>query len=114
MLYEVITSAVTAIESGLYETLQYPIFCLSDEKDLSLTEKCREHNMGIIAMKGMGGGLIDDPKVAFSFIEKYDNVCTIWGVQKTEELNDFIELEKKPPELKGELQDKLQKSYNFV
>jgi len=102
-------SAVTAIESGLYETLQYPIFCLSDEKDLSLTEKCREHNMGIIAMKGMGGGLIDDPKVAFSFIEKYDNVCTIWGVQKTEELNDFIELDKKPPELKGELQDKLQK-----
>ena len=105
-------SAVTAIESGLYETLQYPIFCLSDEKDIDLIKKCKEKNIGLIAMKGMGGGLIDDPGVAFSFFENYDNICTIWGVQKKEELNDFLVLDKNPPTIDKEMTDKLQKYKN--
>ncbi len=103
-------SALTVIESGLYETLQYPLFCLSNEKDLGLIEKCRANNMGVIAMKGMGGGLIDDPKVAFSFFEGYSNVCTIWGIQTRDELSDFIELEANPAIINEQIKQKL-KSY---
>ena len=102
-------SAFKAIESGLYETLQYPIFCLSDEKDIGISRMCEENNMGIIAMKGMGGGMIDDAKVAFSFFQKYENICIIWGIQKTEELEDFISLEKNPPIEDKETEEKLQK-----
>ena len=102
-------SAVKAVESGLYETLQYPIFCLSDEKDLGLIQKCKDNNVGIIAMKGMGGGLIDNPKVAFSFFEKYDNISTIWGIQSKEELNDFVELEKNPPVMDGVFKKEIKK-----
>jgi len=102
-------SAVKAVESGLYETLQYPIFCLSDEKDLGLIQKCSDNNVGIIAMKGMGGGLIDNPKVAFSFFEKYDNISTIWGIQSKEELNDFVELEKNPPVMDGVFKKEIKK-----
>lgn len=90
-------SAVKAVESGLFETLQYPIFCLSDEKDLGLIQKCREQNMGVIAMKGMGGGLIDDARVAYLFFEHYMDVCTIWGMQKQEELDEFVTLDNNPP-----------------
>ena len=102
-------SAVTVIESGLYETLQYPLFCLSDAKDLDLIEKCRVNNMGVIAMKGMGGGLIDDPKVAFSFFEEYSNVCTIWGMQTKDELGDFMELEANPGIADNNIKQKLER-----
>lgn len=101
-------SAVTVVESGLYETLQYPIFCLSDEKDLGLVQKCKDNDMGVIAMKGMGGGLIDDPKVAFAFLEGYSNLCTIWGVQTKDELNDFVELEANPAMVDEQISKKLQ------
>lgn len=100
--------AAEAIECELYETLQYPIFCLSDEKDLGLIEKCKQQNMGIIAMKGMGGGLIDDARVAFLFFEHHMDVCTIWGMQKQEELDEFTALDQNPPIYNKKLAKKLE------
>ena len=47
-----------AIDSGLYETLQFPFCYLADAKDIELVEKCREADMGFIAMKALSGGLI--------------------------------------------------------
>ena len=50
-----------AIDSGLYETLQFPFSYLAGEQEMELVRKCRETNMGFIAMKGMrrlhGGGV---------------------------------------------------------
>ena len=45
-----------AIDSGLYETLQFPFSYLAGEQEMELVRKCRETNMGFIAMKGMAGG----------------------------------------------------------
>ena len=101
------SSAVRVVESGLYETLQYPISCLSDKKDVDLVKMCKEHNVGVIAMKGMGGGLIDDAKVAFSFFEGLEDICTIWGVQRVNELEEFIFLDKNPPIVDNALEEKL-------
>ncbi|MDD7633782.1 MAG: aldo/keto reductase, partial [Firmicutes bacterium] len=42
-----------AIDSGLYETLQFPFSYLAGEQELELVRKCREKDMGFIAMKGM-------------------------------------------------------------
>ena len=42
-----------AIDSGLYETLQFPFCYLATEKDLELVKKCKEADMGFIAMKAL-------------------------------------------------------------
>ena len=55
-----LTVAHEAIDSGLYETLQFPFSYISGEQELELVRKCRAQNMGFIAMKGMAGGLIRD------------------------------------------------------
>ena len=47
-----------AIDSGLYETLQFPFSYISGEQELELVNKCKAANMGFIAMKGLSGGLI--------------------------------------------------------
>ena len=49
-----------AIESGNFETLQFPFCYLSSEKDLALVEDCRAHDMGFIAMKGLSGGMLNN------------------------------------------------------
>ena len=38
-----------AIESGLYETLQFPFSYLASEKDKEIVDACREAGMGFIA-----------------------------------------------------------------
>ena len=38
----------------------------------------------------MGGGLIKNSKASFAYINQFDNVLPIWGIQKLEELNEFL------------------------
>ena len=85
-----ITHAHEALDSGLYETLQYPFSYLSGEEELQLVEKCRQLDVGFIAMKAMGGGLIKNSKASFAYINQFDNVLPIWGIQKLSELNEFL------------------------
>jgi len=96
--------AEEAIESGLYETLQFPFCYLSGEKELALVKKCKEKNMGFIAMKALSGGLITNSAAAYAYLAQYDNVLPIWGVQREKELDEFISYIDNPPCMTDELE----------
>lgn len=85
-----LTFANQAIESGLYETLQYPFSYLSGKQELDLVKKCEQYDVGFIAMKAMGGGLLKNSKASFAYINQFDNVLPIWGIQKLSELEEFL------------------------
>lgn len=93
-----------AIESGLYETLQFPFSYLCSEKDIELVRSCKAHDMGFIAMKSLSGGLITDSAAAYAFAAQYDNVLPIWGIQREEELDEFLHYIQEPPALTRERQ----------
>lgn len=92
-----------AIDSGLYETLQFPFCYLATEKDIELVEKCRQADMGFIAMKALSGGLINNSAAAYAFLAQYDNVLPIWGVQREAELDEFLSYIDNPPGMTEEL-----------
>lgn len=92
-----------AIESGLYETLQFPFCYLATEKDLELVDACRKANMGFIAMKALSGGLITNSAAAYAFLAQYDNVLPIWGVQRESELDEFLSYIENPPVMTDEI-----------
>ncbi|WP_300846498.1 aldo/keto reductase [uncultured Acetatifactor sp.] len=92
-----------AVESGLYETLQFPFCYLATEKDVELVEKCREAGMGFIAMKALSGGLITDSAAAYAFLAQYEHVLPIWGVQREKELDEFLSYIENPPAMNEEL-----------
>lgn len=97
-----------AVDSGLYDTLQYPFNHLATEGDIALVEKCGEAGMGFIAMKGLSGGLITDATLPFSFLRAYPHVVPIWGVQRESELAQFLALEKDPPVLDEALRARIE------
>ena len=70
-----ITFAHEALDSGLYETLQYPFSYLSGKEELELVEKCKKLDVGFIAMKAMGGGLIKNSKAEKDKKELGENFC---------------------------------------
>ena len=90
-------NAFTAVESGLYDTVQFPLSVLSTGRDLDLPGKCAAADVGFIAMKALAGGLVRDIPAAFAFIRSHSNVLPIWGIQRREELEEFLALEQKPP-----------------
>ena len=98
-----------AVDTGLYESLQFPVSCLSSDDDFKLVKKCGEKGVGFIAMKALAGGLITNAKAAFAFLRQYDNVVPIWGIQHMRELDEFIALENDPPALDGDMLASIEK-----
>lgn len=97
------------VESGLYETLQFPFSYLSSERELALAEKCKNANMGLIAMKALAGGLITNAAAAFAFISQFDNVLPIWGIQRESELDQWLGFFEKPAEMTEEIAHYIEK-----
>lgn len=89
--------AFDAVESGLYETVQFPFSLLATDREHDLVKACEHADVGFIAMKGLAGGLITHIPAAFSYIAKFANVLPIWGMQNMDELDDFLRLEAEPP-----------------
>lgn len=96
-------------ESDLYETLQFPFSYLSSQRELDLADKCREKNIGLIAMKGLAGGLITRSDAAMAFMNEYDNVLPIWGIQKESELDEWLSYFAETPQMTGELKAFIEK-----
>lgn len=95
--------AKEAIESGLYDTVQFPFSYLATDRDIDIVNMCKENNIGFIAMKGLSGGLITNSAAAYAFIAQYDNVLPIWGVQRMSELEEFLSYNDDPPSMTAEI-----------
>ena len=93
-----------AVESGLYETLQFPFSLLAAPEDMELVQRTVEKGMGFVAMKAMSGGLIRSGRAAAAFIAQYP-VLPIWGVQRESELREFLDYLKEPRLLTPELKE---------
>lgn len=101
--------ALQAARSGLFDTVQFPINSISEEKEIEIIRVCRELDVGLIAMKGLSGGLITNAASAFAYLRQFDNVVPIWGIQRIDELEEFLAMEKNPPELDEELLEVIRK-----
>ena len=101
--------AEDAIASRLYETLQFPFSYLSSEREQALAAKCKEANMGLIAMKGLAGGLITNAKAAMAFMLQFDSVLPIWGVQREKELEDWLSFMEQEPKMTEEIRAFIEK-----
>ncbi len=100
-----LTVAQEAVESGFYETLQFPFSYLASEKEEALVRLCEKHDVGFICMKALSGGLITHSAIAYAFLDQYP-VVPIWGIQKESELDEFLSYtEANAPVLTKEMED---------
>jgi len=98
-----------AVESGLYETLQFPFCYLATDKEEALVEACRQKDIGFIAMKALSGGLITNSAAAYAHAAQYENVLPIWGVQRERELDEFLTYVKEPVAMTEEMKALIEK-----
>jgi uncharacterized protein len=104
-----IKNAMDAAASEIYDTIQFPLNSISANIDLELIAECKKRDIGVIAMKGLSGGLITNAASTFTFLRQFDNLVPIWGIQRESELDEFIALEKNPPILDDNMMKIIQK-----
>lgn len=94
-----IAAAWQALESGLYDTIQYPLSALSTPEELDFARACGEKDIGVIAMKALCGGLLTSAELSMAVLRPLGHVVPIWGFQRESELNEVLSLEQAPPAL---------------
>ena len=101
--------ATEEVNSGAFETMQFPLSALSSEPDLDLVRLCKEKNVGVIGMKGLAGGLLTSAAPTMAYLRRFDNLVPIWGFQRDCELDEVLELEKNPPALDENMLARIEK-----
>lgn len=96
--------AIEYIESGKYDTLQFPFNYLSGPVEFDLLDRCKKYDMGFIAMKALSGGMVANVPATFTYIRQYENVVPIYGIQHEWELDEFLALDENPPALDDAMQ----------
>ena len=101
--------AEEAVESGLYDTLQYPFCYLATDREIALVNRCKEKNIGFISMKGLSGGLLTNSAAAYAWQAEFENALPIWGVQREHELDEFLSYIDNPPAMNDEIKAVIEK-----
>jgi predicted aldo/keto reductase-like oxidoreductase len=94
-----IPTAIKACRTGRFDTLQFPFNFIERDPADELFKVAREMDMGIIAMKPLGGGLLERADLCFKFLRQYPDVVPIPGIQAKEELDEIVALYEKPAAL---------------
>lgn len=95
--------AKDAVVSNLYDTIQFPLSPVSQPQDLELAGLAKEHDVGVIAMKALCGGLLTNVRACFAFFRQFDNVAPIWGIQRMSELEEICRYDANPPALDAKM-----------
>jgi len=90
--------AIAAANSGLFDTIQYPLNFLSSAAEEGLIALCAARDIGLIAMKPFGGGIIKYPALAFAFFAARPTIVPIYGIQTRAELAALLALSAAPPD----------------
>ena len=94
-----IATAMEALKSGLFQTLQFPFnFIESDPAD-QLFPLATKNKVGIIGMKPLGGGVLERADLCFRFLQRHPYVVPIPGIRAKKEANEIIDLYRNPEPL---------------
>lgn len=105
--------AQQAVESGCYETLQFPFHMLLPEETDSIVKLCEEYDVGFIAMRPLCGGLLMNIPLAFGFLRQYENAVPVWGVKTLDELQQILFFEVHPPIVDEHFMDDVRRQRSF-
>ena len=92
-----IDRAREAVNSGLYDTVQYPFNHLATDEEVELVKLCGTKNVGFVCMKALSGGLVTNARIAFAYLHQFGHIVPIWGMQRAWELEEIINLSEDPP-----------------
>jgi predicted aldo/keto reductase-like oxidoreductase len=92
-------TALKVVQTGLFETIQFPFNFVETQALEALFPAAAERDMGIIAMKPLGGGMLERADICFKFLQQYPHVVPIPGVSNKEEFDQIVALYETPAPL---------------
>ncbi|MDR1804582.1 MAG: aldo/keto reductase [Treponema sp.] len=102
-------TAIEIMKSGRFMSVQLPFNYIDREAADKAIPLAKELDMGFIAMKPLGGGLLDSASLAFRFLMQYDNVVPDPGIEKAGEISEIAAIVEKNEALSAEDKKEIEK-----
>ncbi len=85
-------AALAVLEHPEIEVLQFPFNFIMVEDGEEILSSCRKSQVGLIAMKPFGGGVLSDAEVCVRFFTDCPDVVLDPGFEKAEEVDEVVGL----------------------
>jgi predicted aldo/keto reductase-like oxidoreductase len=82
--------AIELMKTEKFYSVQLPYNFIDNEPEKEAIPLAKRLDMGFIAMKPMGGGLLDDAQLAFRFLMHQNSIVPDPGIEKIEEMREII------------------------
>lgn len=84
--------AVKIMREGKFAAVQLPFNYIDDEAAEEAIPLAKELDIGFIAMKPFGGGLLSDAKLSIKYLAQFDGIVPDPGIEKLSEIEEIIRI----------------------
>jgi predicted aldo/keto reductase-like oxidoreductase len=88
--------AVRLVQSGLFDTIQFPFNLIEEAAKEELIGAAQSKGMAFICMKPFGGGVIDNAEVAFKYLRDHAGVIPIPGFESCGQIDEVLSYYERP------------------
>ncbi|MBE0478533.1 aldo/keto reductase, partial [Candidatus Aerophobetes bacterium] len=90
------------IQSNKFQVTQIPFNFIDEQAKEEVIPLARNVNMGFIAMKPLGGGLLEDANLCFRYLMQFDGIIPDPGIERIEEMEEIVRIIENPRPLTDE------------
>ena len=101
--------AIELMKTCKFAVVQLPFNYIDDAAAAEAIPLAKELDIGFIAMKPMGGGLLYDAGLAFRYLMQFGNIVPDPGIENIEEIREIIEIINKNEALSEEDRKEIEK-----
>jgi predicted aldo/keto reductase-like oxidoreductase len=87
-----IVIALKLMRTGKFFSVQLPFNFVDEEALNEAIPLARELDMGFIAMKPFGGGLLDDAGLTMRYLMQYDGIVPDPGIERVSEIEEIVRI----------------------
>lgn len=93
--------AAGILKGGAFASVQIPFNYIDHGAEKEVIPLAKELDVGCIAMKPMGGGLLDNAELSFRYLLQYDSIVPDPGIEKIGELREIAAIVDRMPALEA-------------
>lgn len=80
------------VQTDLFSVIQFPLNFTEPAAASELFPLARERQMGLLAMKPFGGGLLDNAALAFKFLRQFPDIIPLAGCDSLASVDEVVDL----------------------
>jgi predicted aldo/keto reductase-like oxidoreductase len=100
--------SIELMKTQKFVSVQLPYNYIDYDAENEAIPLAKKLDMGFIAMKPLGGGLLDDAKLSFKYLLQFDSIVPDPGIEKIEEIREIVSIVEKNEKLTPEDRKKIE------